>query len=79
MFPQWLHLVIQLVASVSSTRVLDFSLAHSAPPGSPLSSVRNTNVPERSLPFRFIICFSTKQIKIYNKILFIIYGEDKSA
>ena len=67
------------MASVSSTRVLDFSLAHSGPPGSPLSSVLITNVPGKSLPLRFIICFSAKQTKIDNKSPFVIYGEDKSA
>ena len=79
MFHLRLQLVLSLVTYVSSTRVLDFSVAQSAPPGSPLSTALLTNVPDKSLPHRFVLCFSTKHTKIDNKSPFVIYGEDNKA
>ena len=79
MFHLQLQLVLSLVTYVSSTRVLDFSAAQSAPPGFSLSTALLTNVPDKSLPHRFVLCFSTKHTKIDNKSPFVIYGEDKKA
>ena len=60
----------------TSVRVVDFDAARFAEPGSPKSSAILTNVPEKELPQRFILCFSSKQGKIDSRYPFVLYGED---
>ena len=60
----------------TSVRVVDFDAARFAKPGSPKSSAILTNVPEKELPQRFILCFSSKQGKIDSRSPFVLYGED---
>ena len=61
-----------------AVRVFDFDGAHSAAPGSPLSSATLTNGQEKRLPDRFILCFSTKLSKVDGKNPFVIYGQNNA-
>ena len=61
-----------------ATVLLDFGPASKAPPGSPLSTATLTNVPVKTVPDRFILCYSSRQDKVDRKSPFVLYGEDDS-